>query len=128
MHTDVCVSTPANNADRAHGTTTVAMIHSVRLRRPVVWAASLKSNIDSTLELDSHADTCVFGSHALIFMDYNRPVNVYGYDPTKGTETYRTVSGAVAYDHPNTGEVFILCIHQAIEIPHLDHHLICPMQ
>ncbi len=34
----------------------------------------------------------------------------------------------VAYDHPQTGEVFHLVINQAIHIPHLDHHLLCPMQ
>jgi hypothetical protein len=34
----------------------------------------------------------------------------------------------VAYDHPQTGEVLHLVINQAIHIPHLDHHLLCPMQ
>ncbi len=36
---------------------------------------------DTTLELDSHADTCVLGRDALIFLDYDRPVIVEGYDP-----------------------------------------------
>ena len=34
----------------------------------------------------------------------------------------------VAYDHPQTGEVLHLVINQSIHIPHLDHHLLCPMQ
>ncbi len=37
---------------------------------------------ETTLELDSHADTCVFGRGALITLDYNRPVSVVGYDET----------------------------------------------
>ncbi len=35
---------------------------------------------ETTLELDSHADTCVLGRDALILLDYNRPVIVEGYD------------------------------------------------
>jgi hypothetical protein len=38
------------------------------------------------------------------------------------------VSGAVAYTDPSTGRTLLLLIHQAIHIPHLDHHLLCPMQ
>jgi hypothetical protein len=30
----------------------------------------LESNYDTTLELDSHADTCVLGHDALTFLDY----------------------------------------------------------
>jgi hypothetical protein len=37
------------------------------------------------------------------------------------------MSGALAYDHPQTGEVMLLVLHQAIHIPHLDHHLLCLM-
>ncbi len=51
-----------------------------------------------------------------------------GYGPTLGTQCYDTVSGVVAYDHPQTGEVLHLVLNQAIHIPHLDHHLLCQMQ
>ena len=90
--------------------------------------SKLKTTGETTLELDSHADTCVLGRDALILLDYERPVNVQGYDPTLGSTTYATVSGALAYDDPQTGEVYHLVINQAIHIPHLDHHLLCPMQ
>ncbi len=83
---------------------------------------------ETTLELDSHADTCVLGFDALILLDYDRPVIVEGYDPSLGTKTYATVSGALAHDDPVTGKVYHLVINQAIHIPHLDHHLLCPMQ
>jgi hypothetical protein len=68
----------------------------------------------TTLELDSHADTCVLGRDCLVILDYDRPVQVVGYDPALGEKTYRTVSGVVAHDDPATGDVFHLVINQAI--------------
>ena len=50
------------------------------------------------------------------------------YDPSLGTKIYATVSGALAYNDPQTGKVYHIVINQAIHIPHLDHHLLCPMQ
>jgi hypothetical protein len=82
----------------------------------------------TTLELDSHANTCVLGHDALIILDYNRPVSVVGYDESLGSKTYQTLSGVVAYDDPQTGRTLQLIINQAIHISHLDHHLLCPMQ
>jgi hypothetical protein len=61
---------------------------------------------ETTLELDSHADTCVLGCDALILLDYDRPVIVKGYDPFLSTKTYATVSGALAYSDPVTGKVY----------------------
>jgi hypothetical protein len=86
------------------------------------------SVVETKLKLDSHADTCVLGRHALITLDYNRPVSVMGYDASLGTHTYKTVSGVIAYTDPTTGRRLHLEINQAIHIPHLDHHLLCPMQ
>ena len=80
-------------------------------------------------ELDSHADTCVVGNEALIFQDFGRPVQVSAYDPSLGTKPdMKVVSAALAYDDPNTGEVKILIVHQAILIPTIDHTLLSPMQ
>ncbi len=83
---------------------------------------------ETTLELDSHADMCVLGCDALILLDYDRPVIVEGYNPSFGTKTYATVSKVLAYDDPVTSKVYHLVINQAIHLPHLDHHLLCPMQ
>ena len=82
----------------------------------------------TTLELDSHADTCVLGRECLVILDYNKPVQVVGYDPALGVKSYKTISRVVAHDNPATGEVFHLVINQVIYIPHLDHHLFFPMQ
>ncbi len=83
---------------------------------------------ETTLELDSHAVTCVLGRGALITLDYIRPVSVVGYDESLGSKTYQAVSSVVAYGDPQTGRMLHLIINQAIHIPHLDHHLLCPMQ
>ncbi len=50
-------------------------------------------------------------------------------DPSEvDTKTCKTVSGVVAYTNPKTGRTIHLIINQAIHVPHLDHHLLCPMQ
>ena len=49
----------------------------------------LNHNGETKLELDSHVDTCVLGRDALIILDYDRPVQVVGYDPAHGAKTYK---------------------------------------
>jgi len=46
----------------------------------------LTTGNDTSLELDTHADTSVLGKDALIFLDHQRPVNVHGYDPALGSK------------------------------------------
>ena len=43
------------------------------------------------------------------------------------TPNCQTVSAAVVYDCPMTGEVFIIEVHQAILIDQLHHNILCPM-
>ena len=38
----------------------------------------LENNYETTIELDSHANTCILGHDALIILDYQRPVSVVG--------------------------------------------------
>ena len=91
--------------------------------------SSIGTNLtETTLEADSHADTNVLGRGALEIYDYECPVNVQGYDPSLGTRQYRTISGVVAYTHPYSGTKYHLVIHQAVNVPELEHHLLCPMQ
>jgi hypothetical protein len=70
----------------------------------------LDGNHETTLELDSHAGTCVLGCDALIILDYNRPVSIVGYDESLRSKTYQTVSGVRAYDDPQTGRTLHLII------------------
>ena len=73
--------------------------------------------LDSNTKINSHADTCVLGWNAHIFLDHERPVYVDGYDMSKGTfgKGLATVSGALAYNDPIMGLTFMLIIHQAID-------------
>ena len=82
---------------------------------------------DLTMEADSHADTFCLGADGLKIFDNNTPANVQGYDPALGAREYRTISGALAYVHPHTGRRYHLVVHQAIHMPDLKHHLLCPM-
>ena len=72
--------------------------------------------------------TYVLCSNALVIQYHGRPANDLSYDPSLGDRPYQTVSGVIGYDHPITGQSYHPVIHQAISIPHLEHHLLCPMQ
>jgi hypothetical protein len=114
-------------------TQTIETLRTIRLQNDQQFIVKevrykLDGNLETTLELDSHANTCVLGRDAIIILDYNRPVSIVGYDESLGSKTYQTVSGVVAYDDPQTRRTPHLIINQAIHIPHLDHHLLCPMQ
>jgi hypothetical protein len=89
---------------------------------------SFNNLLETSLELDSHADTTSLEAGALIIQNYVRPVEVVGYDPQKGLKTFKTVSGILAFDQPREGQVYPLVFHQAIHMPQLNHHLLCCMQ
>ena len=74
-------------------------------------ASVVHNNKDTTLELDSRADTSVLGGGVLVVADFNKPVNVQRYDPSIGTKTYKTITGAVGYCDPVSGSIYDLVIH-----------------
>ena len=37
--------------------------------------------LETKVELDSYADTCVVGDYCLVVHNHNKPMNVFGYDP-----------------------------------------------
>ena len=112
----------------------VAAVHTMLPREPVPMATirvitSLKIKVrESSYELDSHDDTCVFGRGTLIVYDFNQPVNVQGYEPILGSSEYSTVTGMHGYLHHRMGMTYHIVTHQWISIPHLEHHLLYPMQ
>ena len=55
-------------------------------------------------------------------------MTVSGYDPQLGSRDFKKVSAVLEYTHPLTGQIYHLVIHKSIQIPNLDHHLLCPMQ
>jgi hypothetical protein len=83
----------------------------------------------SRSEMDSHADTCVVGSEALIVYDCKRPINVTGFDPSKGSvKNLNIVTAAVAYEDPTNRQTMILIMHQVIHVPTISHNLVNPIQ
>ena len=111
---------------------TLAPIRSLRhvnLTQPSVQMFSMHSNnIELTLECETHADSWCIGRHIHTLNNYDIPVTLYGYDHVLCSQKFRKVYAAVAYTDPMTGNTYNLMIHQAIEIPHLDHHLLFPMK
>ena len=48
--------------------------------------------------------------------------------PQSDSQMFDTVSGVLVFDHPSNGQVYHLAFYQTIHMPHLNHHLLCPMQ
>ena len=94
-----------------------------------VRVTSVTSNSkESTLYLDSHADTCLLCADALVTQDHGHPVDVFPYGLALGYRNYQTVSGVIGYEHLIMGQTYHLDIHEEISIPHLEHHLLYPMK
>ena len=55
-------------------------------------------------------------------------MKVSGYEPQLGSRDFKTVLAVLEYTHPLTVQIYHLVIHRAIQIPNLEHHLLCPMQ
>jgi len=97
--------------------------------------SAMNHRADNTLkeakaELDSHADTTVAGSTCRVLEYSEKVCDVYPF-----SDSYQPMSQvpiakvATAYDHPATGETFILIFGQALYLgDQLDHTLICPNQ
>ena len=107
---------------KSHG---VSVMQTVR----VGSLAALRIGGETRTELDYQVNTCFVGKNALIVHDYDRVVNVTGYDPNQpAAQSLRILIAALAYDDPKSGEVIVLVLHQAISIPHLNHNLVSPFQ
>ena len=88
------------------------------------------SQTECRCELDNHADTCMVGTKTdLLINDYEIPVQLHGYDKGVGEmEACYMVSSVIAYDHPESGDMYILVLRQAILIPQMENNLLCPLQ
>ncbi len=88
-----------------------------------------EEHVHMDVELDSHADTGVFGKGALVVTDTGTRVTVEGYTSSLGkSNNVRVVTVAVAYDDPITMTTYILFFPQSLYIPDMDHHLVPPFQ
>ena len=78
--------------------------------------------------IDNHVDKMVLGSNSLPVNDFERSLDVSGWDVSAESVECTTISGAIAYDHPISGKVYIMVYHHAIRCPILENHLMCSMQ
>ena len=95
--------------------------------RRTVNVSSIQTN-EITVELDSHADTCVVGPNSLIFHEHDRYVMVNGFDPSMPAMRAKIVDAAVLYVDQLALKSYILLVNQAILVPGMSHVLLCPMQ
>jgi hypothetical protein len=81
-------------------------------------------------ELDSHADTVVAGSACKVIELTDQSCEVYAYaDHYEPITNVPVAKVATAYDHPISGETFILIFGQALYMgDRMSHTLICPNQ
>ena len=81
-------------------------------------------------KLDNHADTCVVGTKtAPLIHYYTRTVKVHGYNEEVGEiEACQMVSAVIVYDHPESGDTYMLVLHQSILISQMENNLLCPLQ
>jgi hypothetical protein len=80
--------------------------------------------------MDSHADTCVLGKNFIILHSTGRECDVHPYtDKYEGITGVQIVSGATAWTCQDSGETFILVVHEALWMPDsLAHSLVNPNQ
>ena len=88
------------------------------------------SDQDTRTQLNSHTDATAVGiSMALVIHDYEQPVCVHRYTgEILPEENCCIVPAMVAYNHPETGDTFMLLFNQAILINKLPTNLVSPMQ
>lgn len=87
-------------------------------------------SIGGQVELDTHADTCVLGSHFVILAYTGRVCDVSPYSPDyESIKNVAIVSGATAWTSQQTSETYILVIHEALWMADtLSHSLVNPNQ
>ena len=79
--------------------------------------------------MDSNSDTCTFGKGAWIVHDTGRTVSVDPFLESLGSvRKVKIITAAVAYDDPTTYQTYILFFNEALYIPSLKRHLLCPNQ
>ena len=57
------------------------------------------------MEINNHTDTTMLVSNCLPIHDFGRLVDVSGWEASAGIVESLTISGAIEYDHPKSGQV-----------------------
>jgi hypothetical protein len=80
-------------------------------------------------EVDSHADTCAFGSQGYMVQNTGDHVNVDGFVSTIGSvKKVPICTMTVAYDCPHTFDTYVLFFPQSLYIKRMTTNLLSPFQ
>ena len=85
-----------------------------------------EKNVESRMELDSHANMPVVGKHAYIIDETGKKVDVSPFTPDYKPLTVPLVDPTVKYDNPYNGKAYILVLRNALYVPSMDNNLIPP--
>ena len=99
------------------------MVRRISLSRSL---AAVTSDGYTTCELDSHADTCTIGKFGRLVQDTGARTSVGGFsDSFEAIKNVKIGTVALAYDEPETLDIYILFFHQALYIPTMENNLLC---
>ena len=76
------------------------------------------------MEPESHADSPVVGSEALIIRTHDRKVRVNGFTPVLVSKTVDVVDAAIAYEFEFTVKVLIMVIRNGMHLKEMKHNLL----
>ena len=83
--------------------------------------------LESSAELDSHANMVVIGKQVFIFNQSDQYANVRAFtDEVKGIPKVPIVNAIIAYDCPQSGHTYLLVVRNALCVPSMEHNLIPP--
>ena len=86
-----------------------------------------ESITDPRTELDSHANIIILGKNSFMFESTGKTCNVQLFCSDLGMATnVPIIDGALTYDCPYTGQVYILLVQNALHIPSMKHNLVPP--
>ena len=72
--------------------------------------------IESSIELDSHANMPVVGASAYIIYDAGDTADVNAYSPEYESRKIKIVDAALQYESPHDGKISILVLRNALYV------------
>ena len=85
------------------------------------------SSYDLRTELDSHANMVVLRLNSFMFESTGRTCDVQPFSSELGiAKDVPIVDGALAYDCPYSGIVYVLVVRNSLHVPSMDYNLIPP--